>query len=346
MAYGYDKNKDYSELIKKAVEAGDFTSAAILEAQRNEKIKGEGMTEYQPTSTYASFLPGQAKFKNPYAADLQAALSGMRDVGAYKKQYLQEADRTMKDTLGQVGAMTGGLPSTQAVAAASQAADYAKSQLDGKVQDLQQKNFNALLNASQQAQSEWQVNLNAALNRWSQLGYADQEVADILGVPVGTSTADQSYRNWQQGQQEKSDAYTLAMNLLSAGQMPNADTLAAAGISAEDAQKLMAQPTVVYSDGGTKKTEKVGKPLSMKERQELLALYQENDMNTLNATVAAMNANGYDTDEFWEWLLTYYGGTGTPSPAQGNAGTQGYTGLSGQSNSETVPAWQRLNLKP
>jgi hypothetical protein len=265
----------------------------------------------------------------------------MQDVGAYKKQYLKEADRAMKDTLGQVGAMTGGLPSTQAVAAASQAADYTKSQLDSRVQALQQSNFNALLNASQQKQSEWQANLNAALNRWSQLGYADQEVADILGVPVGTSTADQSYRNWQQGQQEKSDAYTLAMKLLSAGQMPNADTLAEAGISAEDAQKLMAQPT-----GDTKKTEKVGKPLSTKERQELLALYQDNDMQTLNATVAALNANGYDTDEFWEWLLTYYGGTETPSPAQGNSGTQGYTGLSGQSNSKTVPAWQRLNLKP
>ena len=309
MAYGYDKNKDYSELIKKAVNAGDFASAAILEAQRNEKIKGEGMTEYQPTSTYASFLPGQTKFQNPYAADLQAALSGMQDVGAYKKQYLQGADRTMKDTLGQVGAMTGGLPSTQAVAAASQAADNTKAQLDSKVQSLQQNNYNAILNASQQAQSQWQTNINTALNRWNQLGYADQQVSDILGVPVGTSTADQSYRNWQMGQQEKSDAYSLAMNLLAAGQMPDEQTLAAAGMSTADAQKLMAQPTVVYSGGGSyggssasPVAETTGKePLPLKEWDNLYEKYQEcalqGDFSAYYSKLAN-NARQYDISEF------------------------------------------------
>ncbi|MBP3412411.1 MAG: hypothetical protein J6K89_04060 [Oscillospiraceae bacterium] len=237
--YGYDKKTDYQKLMNEAVKSGDYARAAIYEQQRNEKIKGEGLTQYQATNQYSAFLPGAQKFENPYRADLDAAIGRLQDKSAYEKAYLREADRTMEDTLAQYGTMTGGLPSTQAIAAASQAADYYKSQLPEKLADLDRQNASLLLSAGNQAQSEYQAMISQALSRWSQLGFADDHVSQILGVAPGTPTSDQSYINWQKGQQDKSDAYSMAMNLMQTGQMPSADVLAAAGISAADAQSYL-----------------------------------------------------------------------------------------------------------
>ncbi len=321
ITYGYDKNTDYKKLMDEAVKAGDYARAAIYEQQRNEKIAGEGLTQYGATNQYSAYLPGSQKFENPYKADLDAALGRLQDKSAYEKAYLREADRTMEDTLAQYGTMTGGLPSTQAVAAASQAADYYKSQLPEKLADLDRQNASLLLSASSQAQSEYQAMISQALNRWSQLGYADDHVAQILGVNPGTPTSDQSYINWQKGQQDKSDAYTMAMTLLQAGQMPNADTLAAAGITAEDAQSLLgAYTTPTYTGGGGgsgsggEKTEKetAGKQLSDSIWNKLKDLYtlgsKTGDLNEFITQRSMYEAMGYDLSGFDSWAEQMYSG--------------------------------------
>lgn len=321
--YGYSKDVDYSKLMQEAAAKGDYARAAIYEAQRNEKIAGEGLTQYQQTNQYASYLPGssQGGYKNPYTEELDAAIARMQDTGAYKKQYLQEADRTMRDTLGQYATMTGGIPSTQAVAAASQQADYYKSQLGQQLADLDRQNAGLLLSASQNAQNEYQMMISEALDRWTRLGYADDQVAQILGVGVGTPTSDQSYLNWQQGQQEKSDAYTMAMTLLQAGQMPNADTLAAAGITAEDAQKLYeAYTTPKYTGGGSgggrggrSGITSSGKALSDKLWDELEKVWSSGDENAFNNAVASLQARGYDVIPFYEYLDSIAGTEAAPS---------------------------------
>ena len=320
--YGYSKDVDYSKLMQEAAAKGDYARAAIYEAQRNEKIAGEGLTQYQQTNQYASYLPGSSQgYKNPYTEELDAAIARMQDTGAYKKQYLQEADRTMRDTLGQYAKMTGGIPSTQAVAAASQQADYYKSQLGQQLADLDRQNAGLLLSASQNAQNEYQMMISEALDRWTRLGYADDQVAQILGVGVGTPTSDQSYLNWQQGQQEKSDAYTMAMTLLQAGQMPNADTLAAAGITAEDAQKLYeAYTTPKYTGGGSgggsggrSGSASSGKALSDKLWSELEKVWSSGDENAFNNAVASLQARGYDVIPFYEYLDSIAGTEDAPN---------------------------------
>lgn len=55
MAVAYDKNKDYTAAINKAVAAGDYASAAKLEQQKNAKIAGEGLS-YTPTNNYSQYL--------------------------------------------------------------------------------------------------------------------------------------------------------------------------------------------------------------------------------------------------------------------------------------------------
>ena len=52
------------------------------------------------------------------------------------KQYRREGQRATQDTLGQYAAMTGGIPSTAAVTAASQAGDYYGAQLSDRLQDV------------------------------------------------------------------------------------------------------------------------------------------------------------------------------------------------------------------
>lgn len=53
----YDKNTDYQALINSAVQSGNLGAAAQYEQQRNAKIAGEGIADYQATSNYASYLP-------------------------------------------------------------------------------------------------------------------------------------------------------------------------------------------------------------------------------------------------------------------------------------------------
>ena len=333
--YGYNKDTDYSKLIEEAIKAGDMARAAIYEAQRNEKIAGEGLSQYQTTNQYATYLPGTYDgkgYENPYAQELEAAIGRLQDTGAYKKAYLREADRTMEDTLAQYGTMTGGLPSTQAVAAASQAADYYKSQLGEKLADLDRQNANLLLSAGSQAQSEYQMMISDALNRWTQLGYADDQVAQILGVAIGTPTSDQSYINWQKGQQDKSDAYSMAMTLLQTGQMPNADTLAAAGISAEDAQMLL-NSMRSYSSGSYKGEKDNLKPITDdKVWAQMLAYAQEaqktGDWTAYELERTRQFAKGYNASAIDDWLILngiVPGSGGTGSNTSGSTG--GYTGF-------------------
>lgn len=56
----------------------------------------------------------------------------------YRKQYTREADRSAEDVLGKAAVMTGGMPSTAAVAASQQASDYQMSQMTDKIPELQQ----------------------------------------------------------------------------------------------------------------------------------------------------------------------------------------------------------------
>lgn len=301
MQYGYNKDTDYKKLMDDAAAKGNYAQAAIYEQMRNEKIAGEGLNQWAQTNQYANYLQGAGAntgWKNPYQEELDAAIKRLQENsgGAYKwdpendtamqeyrKTYLREGDRTMRDTLGAYAKQTGGLASTQAIAAASQAADNYKAQLADKVPELEQQAYNrwyneqqtarqdqynylsALMNAGSAAQSDYSLRINEALNRWQQLGYADDQVSSVLGVGVGTPTTDQSYQNWQkmqaqqdadwqreqwryqqeldkytQNEQQRQNAYNLAMTMLQLGQMPSAEMLTQAGISGEDAKRILA----------------------------------------------------------------------------------------------------------
>lgn len=65
---------------------------------------------------------------------------------AYKKQYIREGQRATQDALGTTAASTGGIPSSYATAAATQAGDYYAAQMTDKVPELYQQAYNRYLN--------------------------------------------------------------------------------------------------------------------------------------------------------------------------------------------------------
>lgn len=331
MAYGYEKDIDYKTLMENAAKSGDMARAAIFEAQNNERINGEGLP-VQQTSLYSQYLPAQQNV-NPYQQELEKTMNGATvdyllggdAISAYKKAYLREADRTGRDTLGQYATMTGGIPSTQAVAAASQAADYQKSKLAEQLPNL------------------YQQQIDAAVNRWKELGAADERVAQILGVQVGALTADQAYQNWnkqmqedqfawQKEQQARSDSYSLALTLLQSGQMPSDDLLTAAGISRSDAQKILsAAQSAAYSrssSGGGSSSSKL-KTVGNDVKQALLKKANKGGIDAVFDDLDRYEANGYDANEVYNWLLimmSYGGETGSTASGSSSYGG-GYSGV-------------------
>lgn len=75
---------------------------------------------------------------------------------AYQKQYIREGQRATQDALGNYAALTGGMPSTAALAAATQAGDYYAAQLADKVPQLYQQAYSRYQDAldSQRADLE------------------------------------------------------------------------------------------------------------------------------------------------------------------------------------------------
>lgn len=65
---------------------------------------------------------------------------------SFKKTYTREGKRATADTLGEAAAMTGGIPSSYAVTAASQAGNYYASQLADKVPELYEMAYSKYLN--------------------------------------------------------------------------------------------------------------------------------------------------------------------------------------------------------
>ena len=394
--YGYDKNTDYTEEINKAIALGDYRSAATLEQQRNEKIRGEGLSQYQTTSHYADYLPrtdqinsGMDKLGNSkwdYDVDKDPAMQ------AYRKQFLREADRGTRDTMAAAAAMTGGVPSTAAVQAGQQMGNYYRSQLADKVPELMQQSYsrymqgreadradlNLLFNIDAQRaaesrelrQQEYERQNNAwqqAMNRWNVLGYADESVAAALGVPVGTSTMDAAYqqkqleyqqwqqqqaereyadnlayRQWQQEQSERGDAYDRAITQINMGLMPDAATLAAAGLSEATARSMQAKVLQQLaqgsysggssSGGGTRTVYKYVQPQKDPKKEEPPAEKKKVITDDLRSSLLDMASrqgpaaaksffNQYYGDydnaaEVWNWIVeqmnnALYGQTGS-----------------------------------
>ena len=106
----------------------------------------------------------------------------------YRKQYIREGDRAMRDTMGNAAALTGGYGSSYGTTAGSQAYDYYLSQLNDRVPELEQ-----------QAYQRWQDEGTALLNRLSLLQSLDDTDYSRYRDDVGDYYTDRNF-DYQKGQ--------------------------------------------------------------------------------------------------------------------------------------------------
>lgn len=126
--YDYSGGEDGSEYIK----LGTGASPAKADTSWLDKL-GDSNYNYDQSGQISAKLDALLN-RTPFSYD--AASDPLYQ--QYRKQYTREADRSAEDVLGKAAVMTGGMPSTAAVAASQQASDYQMSQMTDKIPELQQ----------------------------------------------------------------------------------------------------------------------------------------------------------------------------------------------------------------
>jgi len=117
----------------------------------------------QPYS-YAGQAPTYESRYDPQIQDTIAGILGRGEFSydpktdpvysAYQKQYAREGQRATANAMGEAAAMTGGMPSSWAMTAASQAGDYYASQMADKIPELYKDAYNRYLQEYQMKLSD------------------------------------------------------------------------------------------------------------------------------------------------------------------------------------------------
>lgn len=181
--YDYSGGVDGSEYIK----LGTGASPAKADTSWLDKL-GDSNYNYDQSGQISAKLDALLN-RTPFSYD--AASDPLYQ--QYRKQYTREADRSAEDVLGKSAVMTGGMPSTAAVAASQQASDYQMSQMTDKIPELQQlaysmyqdklsgdrADLNTLIGLEDNNYNRWLADRNY-LYQLARDQVGDQQTADAL----------------------------------------------------------------------------------------------------------------------------------------------------------------------
>ena len=141
-------------VTKPGIQSRGKATAEVTPDQYLDRLAEYGLTDtaYQRsgTSPYTG-NGGKPGYSSRYSSQIDALLDSVLnregfsyDVESdplyqqYRKQYIREGDRAMRDTMGNAAALTGGYGSSYGTTAGSQAYDYYLSQLNDRVPELEQ----------------------------------------------------------------------------------------------------------------------------------------------------------------------------------------------------------------
>ena len=181
--YDYSGGVDGSDYIK----LGTGASPAKADTSWLDKL-GDSNYNYDQSGQISAKLDALLN-RTPFSYD--AASDPLYQ--QYRKQYTREADRSAEDVLGKAAVMTGGMPSTAAVAASQQASDYQMSQMTDKIPELQQlaysmyqdklsgdrADLNTLIGLEDNNYNRWLTDRNY-LYQLARDQVGDQQTADAL----------------------------------------------------------------------------------------------------------------------------------------------------------------------
>lgn len=181
--YDYSGGVDGSEYIK----LGTGASPAKADTSWLDKL-GDSSYNYDQSGQISAKLDALLN-RTPFSYDAVSDPLYQQ----YRKQYTREADRSAEDVLGKAAVMTGGMPSTAAVAASQQASDYQMSQMTDKIPELQQlaysmyqdklsgdrADLNTLIGLEDNNYNRWLADRNY-LYQLARDQVGDQQTADAL----------------------------------------------------------------------------------------------------------------------------------------------------------------------
>lgn len=231
----YSTVPTYEDFLKRAQESGQYDGLSEYDRQLSRKFPEYGMSllnlknDYAGATTDAQRLMSATaanQLRNSYGAQAGYSAPGdnavtgtpgsdgtgssfrwNRDADelwqAYRKHYLREGQRAAADTMAQAAAMTGGIPSSYAVTAASQAGDYYASQLTDKIPELYEQAYNRYMQEQQLERQKQQQEYDNAMSMYQTYGYVPEQYAGVLGMKAGTPTASQYYQDWYMQQQKQ-----------------------------------------------------------------------------------------------------------------------------------------------
>lgn len=264
----------------------------------------------------------------------------------YKDQYMLGGQQAMMDTMGQAAQLTGGYGNSYASTAGNQAYQQYMTGLADKVPELEQRAYERWLSEGDDLYNRYAMAADAEqqdydryvdeYNMWldqQNLAYGQMQDAqqqdynrymDELAMWQGQADSEMNNYWTQMGYQqdqisaERKNAYDMATTMLGAGMMPDPETLARAGISAQDAQSIynnaQAQLLAASSGGGgggsggrSSKSEDEGKVPTVTQYDKALQLYNEGGEDGVYPYLEAMEANGYNAQALLDYV--YKNGT-------------------------------------
>lgn len=215
-------------------------------------------------------LYNQVMNRDPFQFDL----NGNVLYNQYSDQYTRQGKQAMMDTMGQAAALTGGYGNSYAQTAGQQAYQGYLQQLNNIVPELYQmalnqynqegQNLKDMLSLTQGLEdsaygkyrdtvSDWNTEYSQANDEyWNQYNADYANYANMLNYWNTIAQQENAQYNTDRefANTDRQMAYSQAMTILQAGKMPSDELLAAAGISAADAQ-LLADANKKSSGGGS-----------------------------------------------------------------------------------------------
>ena len=275
---------------KQNAQAGFVPSDQLTQAQQY----AQQVQQQKPGAYQSAYTPQlQAQFdaimnRQPFQYDLgtDAMFRQMGDM------YTQQGRRAMQDAMGMAAEMTGGYGNSYAQGAGQAAYGNYLQNLYAMAPEFQQQAFNRWQSegadmmdrynaVAAREENDYARYQNALNNYWAEADRAQQAADTLYNREYG---AYQDQQNWQMQQEDmafqreqynsklnsenREYAYNLAMMMLQGGQMPSADVLAAAGISAADAAALQSMYKPKSSGSYTPKSN-VDTEKSVKDIQSL-----------------------------------------------------------------------------
>ncbi len=141
---------DYVEGIRRA-----YGYTGGTDGSRYEKVADEDSYNEALRNNVNSLLEAS---RQPFSYDPNTDPS----FASYAKQYRREGQRAAEDSLGEAAALTGGMPSTAAIAASQQAGNRYAAALADKIPELEQQSYNRYLGGINQQRAN--VSTLSALN--------------------------------------------------------------------------------------------------------------------------------------------------------------------------------------